>query len=111
RRSRAVDRAAVQPSVLPLAAASPQLSKPTAAPAPEGAPARVPLGRADLLLILAFWTFIALLEWANSLTYSPTRTLSELQPISQLWMSFIDAYLWAVLTPLVFAPAKHIPPQ
>src|SRR4051794_8824901 len=61
RRSRAVDRAAVQPSVLPLSAASPQLSKPTAAPAPEAAPDRVPLRRADLLLILAFWTFIALL--------------------------------------------------
>jgi hypothetical protein len=47
---------------------------------------RVPLRRTDLIFILGFWTFIALLEWANSLTYSPTRTLSELQPISQLWM-------------------------
>jgi signal transduction histidine kinase len=50
-----------------------------------------------------------LLEWANSLTYSPVRTFSELQPISQLWMSFIDAYLWAGLTPLVFALANNYP--
>ena len=105
-----MDRAAVSPSVLPLAAAlQPQLSKPVAAATAEAPPDRVPLRRADLILILGFWTFIALLEWANSLTYSPTRTLSELQPLSQLWMALIDAYLWAVLTPLVFALANNYP--
>jgi hypothetical protein len=39
-----------------------------AAPASEGTPDRVPLRRTDLIFILGFWTFIALLEWANSLT-------------------------------------------
>jgi signal transduction histidine kinase len=105
-----VDRAAASPTVLPLAAAllQSQPSKPMAAVA-ETHSDHVPLRRADLLLIVGFWTFIALLEWTNSLTFSPVRTFSELQPVSQLWMSFTDAYLWAMLTPLVFALAHNYP--
>ncbi len=104
-----MDRAAFSPSVPPLAAAplQPQLTRPIA-PVSDAPADRVPLRRTDLIFILGFWSFIALLEWANSLTY-PARTLSELQPLAQLSMSFIDAYLWAVLTPLVFSLANHYP--
>jgi len=106
-----VDRAALSPSVLSLEAATlqPQLPRPIAGPAPEVFSDRRPLRRTDLIFILAFWTFIGLLEWANSLTSAPIRGVSELQPIPQLAMSFIDAYVWAGLTPLVFLLADHYP--
>ena len=64
---------------------------------------RVPLRRADLLLIFAFWTLIALLTSANYLIDPRGRGLQPLLPLAPIAMAFIEAYIWAALTPLVFS--------
>jgi signal transduction histidine kinase len=63
---------------------------------------RVPLRRTDLLLIFAFWTLIALLTSANYLIDPRGRGLQPLLPLAPVAMAFIEAYVWAALTPLVF---------
>jgi two-component system, LytTR family, sensor kinase len=64
---------------------------------------RVPLRRSDLLLILAFWTFIAVLTSVNWLIDPRGRGLQPVLPLSPVALAFIEAYLWAVLTPLIFS--------
>jgi uncharacterized membrane protein len=75
--------------------------------ASDGAADRAPLRTTDLLLILGFWTFIAFLQWANSLTYPAGRSWQDILAPGTMAMAFIEAYLWAVITPLVFSLASH----
>ncbi len=106
-----MDRAAVSPPLLPPPAANlpPRFPPRVAGPASELGTDRVPLRPADLLFILGFWTFIALLQSANSLLDPGGRGMQEILPYAPQYMamSFIESYIWAVLTPLVFSLASH----
>ncbi len=68
-----------------------------------GPPERVPLGRVELLLILAFWTCMAVLT-ALSQSMDPRMrdAVPRVFPAAPIAISFAQAYLWAVLTPAVF---------
>ncbi len=59
-------------------------------------------GRRELLLILAFWTFIALLISANRLLDPRGQGLRSSASGALVGLAFLEAYLWALLTPLVF---------
>lgn len=63
---------------------------------------RVPLRRTDLAWIFAFWTLIALLSSANYLIDPRGRGLQPVLPLAPVAMAFIEAYIWAAVTPLVF---------
>jgi two-component system, LytTR family, sensor kinase len=69
---------------------------------PDPSHERVPLRRTDLLLIFAFWTLIALLGSANYLIDPRGRGLQPVLPLAPVAMAFIEAYIWATLTPVVF---------
>ena len=81
----------------------------TTAPAPNPGASpdvrseRVPLRRVELLVIFAFWTFIALLTAANGLLDPRGRGLLQpVLPSAPVALAFVESYLWAVLTPLIF---------
>ncbi len=74
-----------------------------AQPGADVAPAeRVPLRRIDVLLILGFWTFVALLTAANALIDPRGRGLQPVFPSSPLALAMIESLLWAAITPFVF---------
>ncbi|MFN2398183.1 MAG: sensor histidine kinase [Gemmatimonadaceae bacterium] len=58
--------------------------------------------RVELLLIFAFWTFLALLTAANGLLDSRGRGPQPLVPSAPVAIAFVASYLWAVLTPFIF---------
>jgi two-component system, LytTR family, sensor kinase len=72
---------------------------PSAGPAPSD---RIPLKRNDLLLIVLFWAVIAALTAVNSLIDPRGRGLQPVLPSAPLAIAVIEAFLWAVVTPLVF---------
>jgi two-component system LytT family sensor kinase len=63
---------------------------------------RVPLSRAELLAIVVFWTFIALLTVANvhldRYSYQPFPAARGPQVV----LAFVESYVWAALTPPIF---------
>jgi signal transduction histidine kinase len=61
-----------------------------------------PLTRNELLLILAFWTFLAVLIAANRLVDPRGGGLRTVSPSVPVALAFAEAYLWALLTPLIF---------
>jgi signal transduction histidine kinase len=61
---------------------------------------RFPLGRRELLLIFAFWTFFALLTAANRML--DPRSPSPVFSAPALELALLESYLWALLTPFVF---------
>ncbi|HEX5436024.1 MAG TPA: histidine kinase [Gemmatimonadaceae bacterium] len=61
---------------------------------------RFSLGPRTLLLILAFWTFFALLTAANRMVDPRTGTATLSLP--SLALAFLESYLWALLTPPIF---------
>jgi two-component system LytT family sensor kinase len=67
-----------------------------------GTQERVPLSRAEILAIVVFWTFIALLTVANvhldRYSYQPYPTARGPQVV----LAFVESYLWALLTPPIF---------
>jgi signal transduction histidine kinase len=79
-----------------------------AGPALDAQSERVPLRRSDLLFILGFWTFIALLTSANTLVDPGGRNF-PVMPAAPVAVAFIESYLWAVVTPLVFSLTSHYP--
>jgi hypothetical protein len=83
------------------------LTQRVAVPAPDATTDRVPLRRADLLFILGFWTFIALLTSANTLLDPNGRGFQAILPSAPVALAFIESYLWAMITPLVFSLASH----
>lgn len=60
-----------------------------------------PLGRNELLAIFGFWTFMALLAEANHLV-DPGGGRTSAGIGQHLALEFFEAYLWAILTVLVF---------
>jgi two-component system, LytTR family, sensor kinase len=63
---------------------------------------RLRLGRAELLLIFAFWTFMAVLTAANALLDPRGRGLQPNVASAPVALAFIEAYLWALATPFIF---------
>jgi signal transduction histidine kinase len=62
--------------------------------------ARFPLRRSELLLIVAFWTFLAVLSAANGIL--DPRGRGPLVSSAPVAIAFIASYLWAALTPFIF---------
>jgi hypothetical protein len=63
---------------------------------------RVSLRRNDVLMILLFWTFIAVLTAVNALFDPRGRGLQPVWPSAPIALAFIESALWAAITPLVF---------
>ncbi len=63
---------------------------------------RFPLSHVELLAIFGFWTFMALLSSANHLLDPRMAMLQPALPAGPLAMAFLQAYTWALLTPLIF---------
>ena len=71
---------------------------------PETAAAEpAPLRRVELIAIVAFWTFLAVLTAANAMLdprgRGPLKPVASSAPVA---LAFVEAYLWAGLTPLIF---------
>lgn len=64
--------------------------------------ARSPLSRGELLVIVAFWTFVAILSSANRMMDPRIGPLLPVLPSAPIALAFTQAYLWALLTPVVF---------
>lgn len=60
------------------------------------------LSRRELALILAFWTFMAVLSFANRFLDPRQLGFQLTNPSAPIVLAFITSYLWALLTPLVF---------
>jgi hypothetical protein len=60
------------------------------------------LSRRELVLIVAFWTFMAALTFANRLLDPRQLGFQVTNASAPLAQAFFSAYLWALLTPLVF---------
>lgn len=78
--------------------------EPPGTPAADPYPERAPLTPTELLLILGFWTVIAVLTTANTLL-EPREVRAPWQPVvpfAQMLVAFANAYMWAALTPLIF---------
>lgn len=70
-------------------------------------PERFPIRRAELVLIFGFWTLIAALTAANMLLDPRGRGPSVVMSGSSLALAFVVAYIWAALTPPIFALASR----
>ena len=67
-----------------------------------------PLGRSELLLIFAFWTFMAVLSAANGLLDPRDRVFQSTIAAAPVALAFIEAYLWALLTPPIFVLGERV---
>jgi sensor histidine kinase YesM len=77
----------------------------------DACPERAAFTRAELALILGFWTLIAVLSSANSLIQLQPRVHHPLtiDSLSPLVLDCANAYLWALLTPPIFRLASLYP--
>ncbi|HEX8153672.1 MAG TPA: sensor histidine kinase [Thermoanaerobaculia bacterium] len=62
---------------------------------------RHPLGRRELALIFAFWTFLAILSSVNRLL-DPRGFGFRMSPTAPVAMAFVETWMWAAFTPLIF---------
>lgn len=65
----------------------------------------------ELRWILAFWTFLALLTAANRLLGPRPPGVEPPLPSAAVGLAFVESYLWAALTPLVFWLACRFSPE
>lgn len=56
----------------------------------------------ELLVVFAFWTFMAILTSANALLDPRGRGLQPVLPSAPIVLAFAESYLWALVTPVVF---------
>lgn len=63
----------------------------------------------ELLVIFAFWTFMAVLTSANALLDPRGRGLVPVLPSAPIALAFAESYLWALLTPLIFWLSRRFP--
>ena len=61
------------------------------------------IGGRELLLIFAFWTFIALLGAANRLLDPRGFGFRLASPAAPVAMEFVESWVWACLTPMIFS--------
>lgn len=66
-------------------------------------------GTREIALIFGAWTFVALLTAANGLMEPRGRGLQPLLPAAPVALAFIQCYLWAIVTPLVFWLCSRYP--
>lgn len=72
------------------------------APSAAGRSDYVPLRRSELLVVFAFWTFLALLSAANAVLDPRARGLESALSSGPVALAFAESYLWAALTPVIF---------
>lgn len=72
------------------------------APNTAGRSDYVPLRRSELLVVFAFWTFLALLSAANAVLDPRARGLESALSTGPVALAFAESYLWAALTPVIF---------
>jgi two-component system, LytTR family, sensor kinase len=72
------------------------------APSTTGRSDYVPLRRSELLVVFAFWTFLALLSAANAVLDPRARGLESALSSGPVALAFAEWYLWAALTPVIF---------
>jgi two-component system, LytTR family, sensor kinase len=60
------------------------------------------LGRREIVLIIAFWTFLAVLSAANRLVDPRGPGVHIVPPSVPIVLTLFESVLWAALTPLVF---------
>ena len=70
--------------------------------AANGQRSHVRLRRTELLGIFAFWTFLAVLSAANNLLDPRGRGLEPIVSTAPVALAFVESYLWAALTPVLF---------
>lgn len=58
--------------------------------------------RRQLLQVFLFWTLMALLTAANGIIDPRGRGLQPLLPAAPIALAFVQCYLWALITPIVF---------
>jgi signal transduction histidine kinase len=75
----------------------------------DHAPAPFRLRGREIALILAFWTFLAILMTANRLTDPRVQDRQLFPPSPPVLVTIFEAYLWATLTPLIFSLAARFP--
>ena len=60
------------------------------------------LGSRDFLAIFAFWTFLAVLSAASRLLDPRGFGFRGMSPAGPVLLAFVESFIWAVLTPLIF---------
>jgi two-component system, LytTR family, sensor kinase len=88
-----------QPSILAVAGADaePDFQVPGRADATEYRS----LSRTELLLILGFWSLIAVLTSANSLIEPRTGPWQPIVPFAALMVTFANSFMWCAVTPVI----------
>src|SRR5215218_2406057 len=60
-------------------------------------------------LILTFWTVMAVLTAAGQVLDPRTARLTPVFPAAVVGLAFINSYLWAAVTPVVFRLSRRYP--
>src|SRR5436853_7754620 len=60
------------------------------------------LSRRELVLIVAFWTFMAVLSVGNRFLDPRQLGFQVTNASAPIVLAFVSSYLWALLTPFVF---------
>ena len=69
------------------------------------------LSARELVLIFAFWTFLALLSSANRLLDPRGFGFRMMAPVGPVALEFIGAWIWALLTPPIFRLTSRVTPR
>ncbi|MEA2488708.1 MAG: two-component system, LytTR family, sensor kinase [Acidobacteriota bacterium] len=64
--------------------------------------ARPALGTRGVLVVFAFWTFLALLSAASRLLDPRGFGFRGMSPAGPILLAFVESWLWAALTPAIF---------
>jgi two-component system, LytTR family, sensor kinase len=64
----------------------------------------------ERLLIFAFWTGLAILSAVNGLLNAP-GFIRVMQPTGPVVLAFLEAWLWAAVTPMIFRLSASMPPE
>jgi signal transduction histidine kinase len=61
-----------------------------------------PLGTKGVLVVFAFWTFLALLSATSRLLDPRGFGFRGMSPAGPILLAFVESWLWAALTPVIF---------
>jgi two-component system LytT family sensor kinase len=67
------------------------------------------LSHRELFLILLFWTSLATLSAVNRLLDPRGSSYRGISPVGPIAMAYIESWIWAVMTPLVFWLCSRFP--
>ncbi|MCU1245367.1 MAG: histidine kinase internal region [Acidobacteria bacterium] len=82
---------------------------PMNSPAPTVARPRWRLSQRELFLIFVFWTSLATLSAVNRLLDPRGSGYRGITPVGPIAMAYIESWIWAVMTPLVFWLSSRFP--